>query len=284
MDAWNRWHFMGGLWIGNPDWCVMWWSEMAGGWGCSGYCSLLRTGPQFNIKLSSYQYRKSHCGDKTVVRSSYLHNGISYTGKMTSLYWIRAQVLGSHSLNMEFETKWPPFCRWHIHTHFLVWKSYFDSNFTEICSKGWNYQCSRIGSDNGSIHIRQQAIIWPNDGLLYWYIYVSLGLNEFTFYMLNCIGRKYEYVFPFCIHTVNMHYNPVLYNMILLTTQHSNNKDNTNYTPYLALMGELWGANFQYCQISNIIHTLVGNRIVDHSDVVGASPVGAAPTTSLFTT
>ena len=44
-------------------------------------------GPWFNIKMSSYQYRKSHCGDKTVVRSSYLHNGISYTGKMTSLYW-----------------------------------------------------------------------------------------------------------------------------------------------------------------------------------------------------
>ena len=40
--------------------------------------------------MSSYQYRKSHCGDKTIVRSSYLHNGISYTGKMTSLYWIRA--------------------------------------------------------------------------------------------------------------------------------------------------------------------------------------------------
>ena len=34
---------------------------------------------------SSYQYRKSHCGDKTVVRSSYLHNGISYTGKISSL-------------------------------------------------------------------------------------------------------------------------------------------------------------------------------------------------------
>ena len=47
-------------------------------------------GPRFNIKMSSYQYRKSHCGDKTVVRSSYLHNGIPYTGKTTSLYWIRA--------------------------------------------------------------------------------------------------------------------------------------------------------------------------------------------------
>ena len=30
--------------------------------------------------------------------------------------------------------------------------------------------------------------------------------------------------------------------------------------------------------------TLVGNWIVDHSDVVGASPVGAAPTTSSFST
>ena len=49
-------------------------------------------GPWFNIKMSSYQYRKSHCGDKTVVRSSYLHNGISYTGKMASLYWISPQV------------------------------------------------------------------------------------------------------------------------------------------------------------------------------------------------
>ena len=48
-------------------------------------------GPWFNIKMSSYQHRKSHCGDKTVVRSSDLHNGISYTGKITSLYWISPQ-------------------------------------------------------------------------------------------------------------------------------------------------------------------------------------------------
>ena len=30
--------------------------------------------------------------------------------------------------------------------------------------------------------------------------------------------------------------------------------------------------------------TLVGNQIVDHSDVLGAWPVGAAPTTSSFST
>ena len=41
---------------------------------------------------------------------------------------------------------------------------------------------------------------------------------------------------------------------------------------------------FTYRQVSNIRRTLVGNWIVDHSDVVGASPVGAAPTTSSFST
>ena len=35
-----------------------------------------------------------------------------------------------------------------------------------------------------------------------------------------------------------------------------------------------------YRQTFNISVTLVGNKIVDHSDEVGASPVGAAPTTS----
>ena len=39
-----------------------------------------------------------------------------------------------------------------------------------------------------------------------------------------------------------------------------------------------------YCQVSNIRCTLVGNKFVDHSDVVGASAVGAAPTTSSFST
>ena len=43
----------------------------------------------FNIKMSSYQYKKSRCGDKMILRPSYVHNGISYTGKTTS--WIGTQ-------------------------------------------------------------------------------------------------------------------------------------------------------------------------------------------------
>ena len=53
-------------------------------------------GHWFNIKMLSYQYRKSHCGDKTAVRSSHLHNGISYTGQMSSLYSIGALVSPRH--------------------------------------------------------------------------------------------------------------------------------------------------------------------------------------------
>ena len=53
-------------------------------------------GPRFNIKITSHQYRKSHCGDKTILRPSYLHNGISYTGKTISLYWIGAKNVCKH--------------------------------------------------------------------------------------------------------------------------------------------------------------------------------------------
>ena len=77
-------------------------------WGCSRILVCLtsilvnihdaQSGPWFNIKMSSYQYWKSHCGDKTVIRSSYLHNEIPYIGKMASLYWISPQKVMMTSL------------------------------------------------------------------------------------------------------------------------------------------------------------------------------------------
>ena len=48
--------------------------------------------------------------------------------------------------------------------------------------------------------------------------------------------------------------------------------------------GQLWNHIDNYRKISKISCTLLGYEIVDHSDVVGASPVGAAPTTSSFST
>ena len=76
-----------------------WWGWGGGCWGCGGW--QVRYAREvwalINIKTSSFLYRKSHCGDKTVVRSSYLHNGIFYIGKMSSLYWIGALGLFSVS-------------------------------------------------------------------------------------------------------------------------------------------------------------------------------------------
>ena len=44
----------------------------------------------------------------------------------------------------------------------------------------------------------------------------------------------------------------------------------------------IWPLNLIYRKVSNIRGTLVGNEIVDYSVVVGASPVGADPTASSF--
>ena len=40
--------------------------------------SYLHNGISYTGKMASYQCRKSHCGDRKVVRLSYLHIGISY--------------------------------------------------------------------------------------------------------------------------------------------------------------------------------------------------------------
>ena len=84
------------------------------------------SGTWFNIKMSSYQYRKSHCGDKTVVRSSYLHNGISYTDKMSSLYWIGALIISRR----------PKICTYHGPSGLLY--LYHIMFFTLIPYTEWN--------------------------------------------------------------------------------------------------------------------------------------------------
>ena len=83
-------------------WIILQWRVLI-----SFFCDRNPPGPWFNTKMLFYQYRKSHCGDKMVVRSSYLHNGISYTGKMSSLYWIRAQ--GSMDSPYKEPVKWKAF-------------------------------------------------------------------------------------------------------------------------------------------------------------------------------
>ena len=53
------------------------------------------------------------------------------------------------------------------------------------------------------------------------------------------------------------------------------------WRPFCLGLNEL---SYDYRKTSYISRILVGNKIVDNSDVVGASRVGAAPTTSSFST
>ena len=74
---------------------LVWWNVVCILYHCytlKWHAAWVLPGPWFNIKMTSYQYRRSHCGDKTILRLSYLHNGIPYTGKTPSLYWTGALV------------------------------------------------------------------------------------------------------------------------------------------------------------------------------------------------
>ena len=79
LSRYSRWRVRAGLQVVNTAWRAWGWTAVksAGAW--------------FNIKIPSYQYKKYQCGDKTILRPSYLHNGISYTDKMAS-YRISGQM------------------------------------------------------------------------------------------------------------------------------------------------------------------------------------------------
>ena len=42
---------------------------------------------RFNLTTPSHRYMNFHCAFKTILRLSYLYSGISYAGKMASIYW-----------------------------------------------------------------------------------------------------------------------------------------------------------------------------------------------------
>ena len=116
----------------------VWWSSIHG-------CIQVSPGLRFNIKMSSYQYRKSHCGDKTIVRPSYLHNGISYNGKIPSLYWIGTLKPCLHM------------CVSPRMLHCMIQIA--------LCYKFFATSCNVLGNE---LHVKISAFkpLWPTDALL----------------------------------------------------------------------------------------------------------------------
>ena len=54
-----------------------------------------------------------------------------------------------------------------------------------------------IGSDNGLSLNRRQAIIWTNDGKVYWRIYASHGLSELMSFLATAILHFWR-IFTYC--------------------------------------------------------------------------------------
>ena len=101
------------------------------------------SGPWFSIKISSYQYRKSHCGDKTIIRSSYLHNRIFYPGKMASLYWISPKVAHFQCLQGTPSLTWSnynPGMYKESNVKQSVGQNYLSFPKLKICSSHWSLE------------------------------------------------------------------------------------------------------------------------------------------------
>ena len=164
-----------------------------------------RSGPWFNIKMTSYQYRRSHCGDKTILRPSYLHNGISYTDTFIESRPRCLPVFG-YSTNRKFI--WGGGAMVYSHGYTYITCQGMCTRLALCCillwlSIGWLYsylsglfrglwgnhvivpvparptlthwgrvthicvvKLTIIGSDNGLSPGRRQAIIWTNAGIL----------------------------------------------------------------------------------------------------------------------
>ena len=78
---------------------------------------------------------------------------------------------------MVLRTRWLTFCRQHYQIQFRG-KRNFVYKFTEVCSKGSDWQSGNIGSSDDLASNRQQAITWTNDDQVCQCMRASPGLNE----------------------------------------------------------------------------------------------------------
>ena len=110
-------------------------------------------------------------------------------------------------------------------------------------------------------------------------VFFDLGLNR----QLSKQWRRRWFETP--SRSLWCHCNGYIYNGLRCSLPYTfiSNKLNTPCNDrYLRTHRVRWGK--ETYQTSNISRTLVSNKIVDHSEVVGTSPVSAAPTTSSFST
>ena len=140
---------------------------------------------------------------------------------------------------------------------------------------------------------RRQANILTNYGLFYCRIYASIGRNSSTDVNRRNRYRNVSKCHAFHLIILNKVSCMVVqaclymyaYIVLYIVVCHAFNVFDGLF--YCNAYCHMIMINRNYCmyrQTSNLSRTLIGNKIVDHSDVVGTSPTAAAPTTSSFPT
>ena len=106
-----------------------------------------------------------------------------------------------------------------------------------------------------------------------WWQHIPGNIHVYLFWLVsNCYSNIYFTVGSYWIHAAQLSIFIMVASLLHLGQSYHCPSTNEATLKWI------------YRQVSNIRRTLVGNKIVDHSDVVRASPVGAAPTTSSFST
>ena len=101
--------------------------------------------------------------------------------------------------------------------------------------------------------------------------------TEFPDFSLTLKNKNFPWLFP-------DRWQPCVLSQNFLPAMPKMRRDNQTSQNVVFCLVLYWPIVPIYPQTSNISFTLEGNKRVDHSDVVGVSPVGTAPTTSSFLT
>ena len=98
--------------------------------------------------------------------------------------------------------------------------------FWSKCHSGPIKKTSRFGPDNGLAPKRRQAIIWTNDGLVFWRMYESLGLCELRYpkeYLILSTWNQYCVCLPHLWEWHHHHYKTDDISYIYINISHFNN-------------------------------------------------------------
>ena len=82
-------------------------------------------------------------------------------------------------------------------------KNVFWIKYTDICPQEFNWQSFTIGTDNGLMPNRQQAIIWTNADPIHWRIYATLEGDELTQMFIANVWKPFSTVWS---PMSNIHY------------------------------------------------------------------------------